>query len=109
MLAADITTLATLFAEDMLWIHGTSRADTKAGVLASIESRKTIYQSIDCSEETVRCYGETALVSGLVNVKALIAGEERLLANRFTIVWACIGGQWQVVNWQSTTVRKPTA
>ena len=107
MIAVDTATLAGLFADDMLWIHATARPDTKTGLLASIESRKTIYQAIDCSEETLRFYGDTAFVSGIADIKAQIAGEDRLLQNRFTIAWARIAGEWKVVNWQSTTVRKP--
>lgn len=107
MIGADVATLSGLFAEDLLWIHATARPDTKAGLLASIETGKTKYQAIDCSEETVRFYGEVAIVSGIADIKAQIAGEDRVLQNRFTIAWAQLAGQWKVVNWQSTTVRKP--
>ena len=108
MIAADVATLSKLFADDVLWIHATARPDTKQGLLASIESKKTIYQAIECSEETLRFYGDTAIVSGIADIKAQIAGEDRLLQNRFTIIWFRKPERWQVVNWQSTTVRKPT-
>lgn len=109
MTGADTDTLAKLFADNMVWIHGTARADSKAGVLASIASGKTVYQTIDCSEETVRIYGDTAIVTGIVHAKLRIANEDRLLHNRFSIAWANINQQWQVVNWQSTTVPKAAA
>lgn len=108
MVAADVATLSKLFADDLLWIHATARPDTKQGLLASIESRKTIYQAIECSEETVRLYGDTAIVSGIADIKAQINGEDRVLQNRFTILWVRKAATpWQAVNWQSTTVRKP--
>jgi ketosteroid isomerase-like protein len=107
MIAADVVTLSKLLADDVLWIHATARPDTKPGLLASIESKKTIYQAIDCSEETLRFYGDTAVVSGIADIKAQIAGEDRVLQNRFTIIWFRKAEGWQVVNWQSTTVRKP--
>lgn len=107
MTAADVATLTELFADDMLWVHATARPDTKTGLLGSISSGKTKYLAIDCSEETVRFYGDTAIVSGLANIKAEIAGEQRAIENRFTIVWARTGGAWKVVSWQSTGVRKP--
>ena len=106
MIAADTATLSRLFADDMTWIHATARADSKQGLLASIESRKTVYQALDCSEETVRFYGPIAIVSGIVDTKAQIGGEDRVLQNRFTILWHQTGLQWQVVSWQSTSVRK---
>ncbi len=107
MIDADVVTLAKLLAEDVLWIHATARPDTRQGLLASIESRKTIYQAIECSEETLRFYGDTAIVSGIADIKAQIAGEDRVLQNRFTIIWFRSAGGWQAVHWQSTTVRKP--
>lgn len=107
MIAADVETLAALFADDMLWIHGTARADSKTGLLEAIASGKTKYQTIDSSDESVRFYGDLALLSGISVIRARIAGEDRVLQNRFTIVWAQTGAAWQVVNWQSTTVRKP--
>jgi Domain of unknown function (DUF4440) len=109
MIDADTDTLEKLFADSMVWIHGTAREDSKVGVLASIASGKTIYQAIDCSEETVRIYGDTAIVTGIVHSKLKIANEERLLHNRFSIAWANINQQWQVVNWQSTTIPKAGA
>lgn len=107
MIAADVATLNDLFAEDLLWIHGTARTDDKRGLLDSIASRKTVYHSIDSSEETVRFFGDTALLSGVADMKVRISGEDRLLKTRFTIAWARTGGQWQVVNWQSTSLPKP--
>jgi len=106
MIGADTATLSRLFADDMVWIHATARADTKPGLLASIESRKTVYQAIDCSEESVRFYGPVAMVSGIADIKARIGDEDRVIQNRFTIVWHQTGDTWRVVHWQSTSVRK---
>lgn len=108
MTSADIETLSGLFAEDMLWIHATARPDTKGGLLDSIGSGKTKYLAIDCSDETVRLYGDTAIISGIADMKAEIAGESRVIQNRFTIIWVRTGSDWKVVNWQSTGVRKAT-
>ena len=105
MIDADTGALAALFADDMLWIHGTARGDSKTGMLETISSGKTQYESIESSDESLRFYGDVALLSGVSRIQATIAGEERLLQNRYTIVWAQIGPSWQVVNWQSTTLR----
>jgi ketosteroid isomerase-like protein len=106
MIHADVAALSAMFADDMMWIHATARVDTKAGLLASIGSGKTKYLAIDCLDETIRSYGELAFLSGIANMKAEIAGEVRDIQNRFTIVWRRTGADWQVVNWQSTSVRK---
>jgi hypothetical protein len=105
MIAADVKLLGTLFADNLQWIHGTARADTKAGMLETIASGRTQYLSIESSDESLRFYGEVALLSGISRIQAKIAGEDRLLQNRYTIVWARTNADWQVVNWQSTTLR----
>lgn len=105
MIEGDVAKLGGLFADDMMWIHANARADSKQAFLDSIATGKSRYLAIDCSEETVRFYGETAVVSGIMDIKVQIAGEDRALQNRFTIVWAHLAGGWKVVNWQSTTVR----
>jgi ketosteroid isomerase-like protein len=105
MTKADVTTLDELFADDMEWIHATARVDTKAGLLDAIGSGSTKYLSIDITDETVRDFGDVVLVGGVAAMSAEIKGETRDLHNRFTIVWARRGAAWQVVNWQSTSVR----
>ncbi|MFT0171455.1 nuclear transport factor 2 family protein [Paraburkholderia mimosarum] len=107
MTTANVVALSGIFADDLLWIHGTGRGDTKAGMLESIGSGSTKYRSIDCSDVSVRIYGGTAFVSGIADIRAEIHGEDRVLQNRFTIAWSRLDDDWKVVNWQSTTVRKP--
>lgn len=105
MIGADVPTLSSLFADDMVWIHASAKTDNKAGVLNTIGSGKTKYLEINCSEQNVRFYSDMAMVGGVADMKLEIAGEIRNLKNRFTISWLKNGSGWQVVNWQSTTVR----
>ncbi|HEY5855106.1 MAG TPA: nuclear transport factor 2 family protein [Aldersonia sp.] len=108
MIAADVPRLSELFADDMMWIHATARVDTKAGLLESIGSGKTKYLAIDISDETLRVINDLAFLSGIAVMKAEIAGNVRDIENRYTIVWQLDAGKWQVVNWQTTSVRKPS-
>jgi ketosteroid isomerase-like protein len=105
MTKADVAMLGELFADDMVWIHATARIDTKAGLLDAIGAGSTKYLSIDVTDETLRDFGDVVLVGGIAAMSAEIKGETRDLRNRFTIVWARRDDVWQVVNWQSTSVR----
>ena len=105
MMAADVAALSNLFADDMVWIHASAKADSKDGVLNTIGSGKTRYLEINCSEQKVRFYGDIAMVGGIADMKLDSAGEIKNLKNRFTITWLKAAGGWKVVNWQSTTVR----
>ncbi|MDX2826467.1 nuclear transport factor 2 family protein [Streptomyces ipomoeae] len=108
MIRADVDALTELFADDMMWIHATARVDTKEGLLQSIGSGKTKYLAIETGDETVRFHSGLAFLSGVAVMKAEIAGETRDIQNRYTIVYAPAGESWKVVNWQSTSVRKPS-
>ena len=105
MKRADVTVLSNLFADDIVWIHASAKADGKQGLLNTIGSGKTRYLEINCSDENVRFYDDLAIVGGIADMKLSIAGEARVLKNRFTIIWRKNPAGWQVVNWQSTTVR----
>ena len=104
MIRADIPTLTTMFADDMVWIHGNGRLDTKQGLLGSIGSGRTKYLALDCADETIRFHGGLAFLGGIAAVKADIGGYILEAQNRYTVVWAPDGDDWKVVSWQSTNV-----
>jgi hypothetical protein len=105
MMSANVEVLDGLFSNDMVWIHASAKADGKQGVLSNISSGKTRYLEINCSDQKVRLYGDMAIVGGIADMKLESSGEVRSLKNRFTIHWLNQGGGWQVVNWQSTSVK----
>jgi ketosteroid isomerase-like protein len=104
MIRADIPTLTAMFADDMVWIHGNGRLDTKQGLLGSIGSGRTKYLAIDCADETIRIHGGLAFLSGVAAVTADLGGHILETQNRYTIVWAPDGDDWKVVSWQCTNV-----
>ena len=107
LLSADIADLTRLFADDMVWIHGSGKSDGKAGMPDTIASGKTRYLDIENSRQNIRFFGQTAIVDGLVDLRLNLAGEVKQIHSRFTICWAGTGDDWQIVHWQSTPVRQP--
>ena len=105
LLSADIAELTRLFADDMVWIHGSGKSDGKAGMLDSIGSGKTKYLEIENSRQNIRFFGDVAVVDGLVAMRLNLAGEVKQIHSRFTICWARTSRDWQIVHWQSTPVR----
>jgi ketosteroid isomerase-like protein len=105
MLAADVGTLTELFSENLMWVHGTARVDTKKSFLEAIGSSRTRYLSIDVADESYRDLGDAAILSGLITMDLEVGGEPRSMYSRFTIVWHLTEAKWQAVHWQSTPVR----
>jgi ketosteroid isomerase-like protein len=106
MIAADVDRLTQLFAEDMVWIHGTGRLDKKEDLLETISSQKIRYLAIDYTEQSLRVISDLVFINGVVNLKLAAGGEVGEVQNRFTIVWKLIDDRWQVVHWQSTSMPK---
>ena len=105
LLSADVAELARLFADAMVWIHGSAKSDGRSAMLDAVGSARTKYLRIDSSERNVRFFGEVAFVDGYVAMELDLAGEFKRVNSRFTICWAKVEGQWQIVHWQSTPVR----
>lgn len=104
MMNADVAALEGLFDNNLLWVHANGKADTKEGVLKSIGSERIKYLDIRCSEETVRFFGSVAILNGMADMDVVVGGEQKLLENRFTMVWAQQpDNSWKACHWQSTT------
>ncbi|KPI10563.1 hypothetical protein OK074_3094 [Actinobacteria bacterium OK074] len=105
MIRADVPALSAMFADDMVWIHGNARVDSKESLLGALGSGKRKYLAIDCADETVRFHGGLAFLGGVATISAEAGGHVlQGVRNRYTIVWAPAGDDWRVVNWQSTAV-----
>jgi len=104
MIAADVDALGALFSDRLTWTHSSARQDTKASFLAGLRAGGTRYLAMKRSDEQVR--GDIAVVTGLVEMRASIKGEEKELRNRYTNVWARVDGRWRMTAWQSTAARQ---
>ena len=54
------------------------------------------------SEQKVRVFGDTALVTGRAEIGAEIGGQPKTLRLRFLDVWTKTPQGWKFVAWQST-------
>lgn len=104
MIRVDQAALDALLADDLTYTHSTGQAETKAQFLETLKTGKLRYLSAQTSDVAVRLYGETAVVTGRADVKAVSGGQELVLPLRFTEVWVKSGGAWKLAAWQSTRI-----
>ena len=62
MIHKDGAALDKLLASDLTYVHSEGQLQTKAEVIQSITSGKTVIERMDYSDSSVRFYGKTALV-----------------------------------------------
>lgn len=103
-LHSDVAVLDSIFAEDLTIFWGDGTADDKASTLALFRSGRLRYAQLDYEDTRVRVYGQTAVVTGRVRVKA--QSDEHALAYlvRRTSVYVRQNGRWLLVAGQTTRV-----
>ena len=65
MIARDFKALEAMLHGDLLYTHSSGVTDTKATWLQSMQSGKTKYKSVNCTDRKVRVIGEVALIRHL--------------------------------------------
>jgi len=102
MVARDFTRLDSLVHDQLLYTHSSGVTDTKASWLQSLRSGRVKYKSAKCSEQKVRFFGDTALITGRAQIEAEIGGQPKTLKLLFLNAWTRTPQGWQFVAWQST-------
>ncbi len=100
----DIAGIERALAADYIVIGGDGKQETRAERLAWLRSNAKDLADITPSQLLVRLYGNTGVVTGLVEI-ALEAGAPPI-RERFTQVWVMEGGVWRMVTGQITVVKE---
>ncbi len=102
MRAGDADALDELLHEDLRYVHSSGLSDTKASYLDSVRQRKWTYQSIEARDQSVRIYGDLALLTSRILMTVVIDDAPA----RFEVVMVTAlsrnAGKWQVVHAQGT-------
>jgi ketosteroid isomerase-like protein len=99
----DGAALGKLLADDLTYVHSAGQVQTKAEVIQSIVSGKTIVERMDYSDTSVRFYGKTALVRGRVD---LYHSSTTIVHMNVLHVWIRSPQGWQMVARQATRLEK---
>jgi ketosteroid isomerase-like protein len=91
MTKPDKAVLEKLLADDLVYVHSSSKVETKAEVIHVVTSGSTVYESIEFRDTTVRQYGDVVVTTHKAAIKTKQAGLANLLV---THVWAKHKGGW---------------
>lgn len=104
MVVPDFAALERILDDDLVWTHASAVREGKQSFVERLRSGASRYLKIDRSEESVRVFGDTAVIEGVANIHAVVDGAERFVTNRYSNVWLRRNGNWRMVNWQSTAM-----
>jgi ketosteroid isomerase-like protein len=101
-LGKDGAALDKLLHEGLTYSHSNGRTQSKADVLDSVTAGKSSVTGIDFGDLTVRVYGTTALVKGIIDVHSSKAGVDSTAHLDILHVWIKGPNGWQMVARQAT-------
>ena len=99
MIHKDGAALDKLLSNDLTYTHSGGQHETKADVIKSITTAKTIIEALDFSDTSVRLYGNVALVKGKVD---LWHSKTNIVHMNVLHVWVKGPQGWQMVARQAT-------
>ena len=107
MVAGDTPALRSALGEDLSYTHSNGLVQDRAQFLAALVSGTLRYESMAPSDVRVRLYGPAGVVTGRLDMKVVLDGQENVIAARYTAVYVRRDGRWQLVAWQSSPLAAP--
>jgi ketosteroid isomerase-like protein len=93
----DGAALEKLLHPDLTYSHSSGMTQTKADVIKAVTTGKATVEGIDFSDMTVRVYGKTALVKGVVDLHNSTDGKTTVAHLSILHVWIKDSHGWQMV------------
>jgi ketosteroid isomerase-like protein len=103
----DVAKLAMETSDDYTLINMNGHVSDKAQMIDGFKSGQNKLTTDDVSDMKVRVYGDTAVVTGKVDVKGMMGGKDVSGQALFTRVYVKKAGHWQSVAMQQTRVSNP--
>lgn len=100
----DLAALDNIWAEGYTFTNGRGEFLTKKDRMKNIKTGATQFDSIRREGEEIHVFGNTAVVTGRVVLKAIYSGKESSGPYRFMNVWVKTQGCWEMVANQLTPI-----
>jgi uncharacterized protein (TIGR02246 family) len=100
LVAADIDTLADVFAEDYVQYDASGQPFPKREVLKNLHTAAVRYPKIESTGRKVRIFGDMAIVHGSETDEVEAGGERTSVRYLYMDVCVKRGGHWQIVGSQ---------
>jgi|ERR1700730_12581199 len=103
----DVATLEKQTSDDYTFINLYGQMSDKSQMVNAFKTGQTKLTSDEVSDMKVRVYGNTAVITGKVDVKGTLGGKDVDGQIMFTRVYVKKGSNWQSVAFQQTRVSNP--
>lgn len=104
LIDADLEALRLLCSDRLIYIHTSTRRDTKESFLRRIESGYYRYLEFERDQPEITLLDGSALVRARLRSRVIVDGIEKSLNNAILSVWTREQGRWRFVAYQPTAV-----
>lgn len=101
--AHDATSVANALADDLTYVHGSGKVQTKVAFVSGIASGNPAYVSITAEDRTARVWGDVGVVRGR---SEKVIGTMHL-SDLYLAVYVRHDGHWQLLDWQTSPLQPP--
>lgn len=103
MKSADPAALDAILSDELRYAHSNGKVDTKAVLVDTLVSKRTVYESFEYRERTFVPVGPgAALMRGRVIVGLNNPDGRQRIDINFLAVWREENGKWRFLAWQSS-------
>lgn len=108
VLSSNTKVMDSLLAVDYMGITASGTLQSRDETLQSLSSGKTHFTLLDISDQKVRFYATTAVVTSLANIQATTPEGRVIGSYRYTHVYVRDAqGDWKIVSFEASRVREP--
>jgi len=100
----DVATFNRLLADDYLGINPNGTLETKADALAQQRSGTVKISTIEPDNVKIRVYGDTAVVTSLVDLEGRDGDRDISGRYHYTRVYSRRAGEWKVVSFEASRI-----
>jgi|WetSurMetagenome_2_1015567.scaffolds.fasta_scaffold294534_2 ketosteroid isomerase-like protein len=104
MLTSDVKVLDDLIADDLIFTDHTGRVVNKSTDIEAHRTGSLNMESIEPSEQVIKIYDKTAIVSVLMQIKGQYLNHPFQGKIRYSRVWINIDNSWKIVAGHSSSV-----
>lgn len=97
MVAADRAKLEALTAPRLSYGHSSGRLEDQAQFVAGIVEGRSVFRSINLSEQTVSVTGDVAVVRHILTAETMDGGRPGNVRIGVLLVWQKQGGDWKLL------------
>jgi hypothetical protein len=98
---ADAKVLAPMLDDKLEYVHSNGELDSKTSFVESLTTGRRDYVSTTFDIESLRIFGDVALIRGKAKVTVADNGQSKDLSLGYTDVWVWKSGRWQMTAWRS--------